>query len=277
MSGPDATNRLDAAIGLLACPVCGSQFRRVERVLQCTMRHSFDIARQGYVNLLGRKPPHNADTPDMIAARERFLSGGHYSPIRDAVVAACPPRESVIEVGAGTGYYLSGVVAARRPTGHLALDVSVAAVRRAAAAGLAAAVADTWAGLPVADACAGTVLCVFAPRNPAEFDRVLRPGGRVVVVTPQPGHLAGLRHDLGLLDIPVDKEDRLDESLAAAGLRLASRTAVRFDRTLTPHEVADLVGMGPNAFHHRSTLTDGAGGASSTIDVAVDISTFVQA
>ncbi len=240
---------IDAAVGLLACPVCGDPLSRDERVLTCRRRHSFDIARQGYVNLLQGPAPANADTAAMIAARERFLSSGAYQPIADAVLAACAGHDRIAEVGAGPGYYLGQVVASHQPSAHLALDISVPAARRAARSGLATVVADTWAGLPITGDALSAVLCVFAPRNPAEFARTLTPGGQTIVVTPGPEHLGALRHRLGLLDVPADKLDRLDHGMAQAGLGLADRTEVDYQIVLDPPLAADLVAMGPNAFH----------------------------
>lgn len=242
---------IDAAAGLLACPVCGDPLARDERVLTCRRGHSFDIARQGYVNLLQGPAPANADTTAMVAARERFLSSGAYQPIADAVLGACAGQDQVAEVGAGPGHYLSQVVAAHQPSAHLALDISVPAARRAARAGLASVVADTWAGLPITDHALAAVVCVFAPRNPAEFARTLAPGGKTLVVTPGPEHLGALRERLGLLDVPADKLDRLDKGMAQAGLGLAGRTDLDYQVVLDPPLAADLVAMGPNAFHRE--------------------------
>ncbi len=69
------TEALVRAAGWLRCPVCQSSLSYEAGSLRCPAGHSFDVAKQGYVNLLG-KPPKNADTPDMVAARERFLAGG---------------------------------------------------------------------------------------------------------------------------------------------------------------------------------------------------------
>ena len=85
---PDAAP-IDAALDLLACPVCGLPLGRHDRTLRCASGHSHDLARQGYVNLLHGAAPANADTTEMVAARQRFLDTGAYQPIRDAVVGAC--------------------------------------------------------------------------------------------------------------------------------------------------------------------------------------------
>ncbi|MCW5952010.1 MAG: hypothetical protein KIT69_07110, partial [Propionibacteriaceae bacterium] len=139
----------------------------------------------------------------------------------------------------------------------IALDVSVAAAKVAARADprIAAVVADVWAGLPVLSHTLDAVVCVFAPRNLTEFARVLVPGGRLLVLTPNPGHLAVLRERHGLLGIEPDKQQRL---LAAAteffDLRGTSRLriAVEFSAELA----GDVIAMGPNAFHSPRPSTE---------------------
>jgi len=91
------------------------------------------------------------------------------------------------------------------------------------------------------------VLCVFAPRNPAEFARVLTPGGRLVVVTPGRDHLVELRNSLGLLGIESEKLERLDRSMT--GFKLVDRQELTHPLLLPTEATRDLVAMGPNAFH----------------------------
>lgn len=248
-----------------ACPVCHLPLSHRDHVLRCADGHSFDIARQGYVNLLGRTPPANADTAEMLDARARFLAAGHYDPIADAVAAAARGTR-IAEVGAGTGFYLARVLDTHPDAEGLATDVSVAAAKRAARSHqrAAAVVADTWARLPLPDDSLDTVVCVFAPRNPAEFERVLRPGGTLVVAQPLPGHLAGLRERYGLLGVGEDKSERLAASLP--GWDVTSRERLT-DRVEIPAAVvADLIAMGPNAFHG---LPDHVEDAFLDVDVEV--------
>ena len=249
----------------LRCPVCAGSMTLDERSLRCDHGHAFDVAKQGYVNLLGHGAPQHADSAEMVAARQRFLHAGWYSPIADAVRDALSDANSVVEVGAGTGYYLAHAL--RAGATGLATDISVPACRRAAKvdARVAAVVADTWAGLPLRDACVDAVLCVFAPRNMPEFQRVLRPGGRVCVVVPNEGHLAELREAEGLLNIDGDKAERLTASLADA-----TTTRLRFPLDLDAEAATDLVGMGPNAFHQRQV----AAACATTVDVSVVVGSF---
>ena len=239
----------------LVCPHCRQPLVVADRMARCASGHSIDMARQGYLNLLGRAQGRNADTPDMVESRGRFLASGAYDPIARTLVDHLPPDASaVVEVGAGTGWYLAQALDARPDAEGLGIDVSVPAAKRLARCHprASAVVADAWQPLPLADACADVVLSVFAPRNPEEFVRILRPGGVVVTVTPRPGHLASARERLGLLEVEPDKDRRLDETLGRV-LSRGHSDAVDVDLVLSPEQLADLVGMGPNAFHDHAT------------------------
>ncbi|MFF0466758.1 putative RNA methyltransferase [Micromonospora zamorensis] len=250
----------------LRCPVCGEPLGQATdtSVLRCPRRHSFDIARQGYVNLLTGRAPHVGDTPEMVAARAEFQAAGHYDVISAALAAAAaeavarlePPAPDVgayplvVDAGAGTGRYLGAVLAALPDAVGLALDVSKPALRRAARAHprAAAALADTWQRLPVADASTAVLLNVFAPRNGAEFHRVLDPAGTLLVVTPDTDHLAELVDELDLLRVDPDKADRVTGSLGGHFTPVSSAVH-RAKLALSRREAASLVGMGPSAWH----------------------------
>ncbi|MDO5735530.1 MAG: methyltransferase domain-containing protein [Propionibacteriaceae bacterium] len=241
---------LETAAPWLRCPVCGTGLAWAGRSLVCPTGHVFDVAKQGYVNLVGHSAPSNADTVAMVAARHRFLSAGHYDHITDAVAEAVLGARRLLEVGAGTGHHLARVLD-HLPSAHgLAADISVPASRRAAKAHprMAAVVADTWAGLPLADRSVDAVLCLFAPRNPAEFQRVLADDGVVVVVLPKPDHLRELRDAHALLEVGEDKVDKLLQS-SSTHLNLVASTDVTHELELSADEATDLVAMGPNAFH----------------------------
>lgn len=269
-----------AVVGALRCSVCSKPLHAEGRSLRCGRGHSFDIAKQGYVNLLrAGVDAGTADTSEMVAARADFLATGRYAPLAELladVVETTGNPEFVVDAGAGTGYYLAGVLDRVESAWGLALDVSAPALRRAAKAHprIGAVVWNLWEPWPVADGAADVVLDVFAPRNPAEFHRVLRPDGLLAVATPGAGHLRELVTELGLLDIAGDKTDRVADSLAdhfePAGVETARHTA-----ELEADEVRRLVLMGPNAHHlHR----DGLGGkldaltGAMTVTVEFDVS-----
>ncbi|MFC3504281.1 putative RNA methyltransferase [Micromonospora krabiensis] len=246
----------------MRCPVCGEPLAEASagtaRALRCPRRHSFDVARQGYVNLLAGRAPHVGDTAEMVAARADFLAAGHYDLISAALAATAAAVTApttgayplVVDAGAGTGRHLAAVLSALPEAVGLALDVSKPALRRAARAHprAAAALADTWQRLPLADGAATLLLNVFAPRNGPEFHRVLDPAGALLVVTPAEDHLAELVGPLGLLRVDPAKEDRVAGSLGQHFTR-TDDTVHRRALTLTGPEVATLVGMGPSAWH----------------------------
>jgi 23S rRNA (guanine745-N1)-methyltransferase len=238
----------------LRCPVCGDALTDADPgTLRCGAGHAFDLARQGYANLLAGRAPAGADTAEMVAARADLLAAGHLDVITTAVVqqaTALAGEGLVVDVGAGTGHHLAAVLDALPDHHGVALDVAKAAARRAARAHprAAAVVCDVWRGLPLADGCADLVLDIFAPRNGAEFHRVLRPDGALLVVTPHHDHLAELIGPLGLLQVDPAKADRLDRSLGGHFVLSEQRT---YEQTLalSRADAARLVLMGPNAWH----------------------------
>jgi 23S rRNA (guanine745-N1)-methyltransferase len=240
--------------------VCRAALGPADRALRCPRGHSFDQARQGYVDLTAGRITHAGDSAEMVAAREALLAGGHLDPVAEAVAASAGTHEAglIVEVGAGTGHYLARALDAGPGLDGLAVDVSKPALRRAARAHprLFAVRADVWHGLPLVDRSAVAVLDVFAPRSGAEFARILRSDGTLVVATPEPDHLAELVTALGLLGVDPVKEERLAARLEPWFAPASTRT-VRYPLRLSRADAAALVGMGPSARHlDAATVAD---------------------
>ncbi len=152
--------------------------------------HSFDVAKQGYVTLApGAGLKHKGDSSEMVSARETFLSLGHFAPFVEAVTGAVQDaldanelpetaEPMLLEVGAGTGYYLAHTLDSIAEARGVGLDISPHAAKHLAKCHprVGAVVADVWERLPLQDDSIDAVSVVFAPRNPAEFQRILRPG-----------------------------------------------------------------------------------------------------
>lgn len=254
----------------LLCPVCrktltpasGEDAAAVRpRALACAEGHSFDAARQGYFNLLvGRGTAFQPDSADMVAARAAFLDAGHYRPLAAAVAGAAAaalqgPEPAVLDSGTGTGHYLRAVLdEAGGAVAAIGLDISKFALRRAAKLNPDAVnlVSDVWQQFPVADSAVDVVTVVFAPRNAAEFARVLKPSGRLIVVTPRHGHLAEIASQAGLLGIEPAKDERLADALTGH-FELLSAQDVDLALGLSPQDVANLALMGP-AGHHTDRV-----------------------
>lgn len=251
----------------LLCPVCRNRLGFSDgaaRTLVCPAGHSFDAAKQGYFNfLVGKGTVFEADTAGMVAARFDFLSAGHYRPLAAAVAERAAPALSggtarnpgtVLDAGTGTGHYLRAlldrIALDRTPASAVGLDISKFALRRAARLNPEAVnlVCDVWQPLPVADGAVDVVTVVFAPRNAGEFARVLRPGGRLIVVTPRPGHLEEVAARVGMLGIDPAKDERLAASLEGLFSALSADN-LDVPLLLAPHDITRLALMGP-AGHH---------------------------
>ncbi len=242
----------------LTCAYCGAALARRGGSVRCAAGHVFDIARPGYVSLLpaGAKVA-GGDTAAMVRARADFLAAGHFASLADelgqaasSAAAAGDAAGCVVDVGAGTGYYLAAVLDRIPERAGLALDISKFSLRRAVRAHrrIGAVRCDAWRRLPVADSAAALVLNVFAPRNGAELRRVLSPAGRLLVVTPMPDHLGELIGPLGLLTVDPRKQERLTEKLSPY-FALAARREHRVMLSLTRGAVSALAAMGPSSWH----------------------------
>lgn len=278
---------LSDVIDRLNCSVCqdGLRLSADGRSLVCPAGHAFDVAKQGYVNLLpGGVRPSTADTADMVQARAEFLGVGHFAPLAErlaeTVRTAMPDRPAagadrcVVDAGAGTGYYLGAVLDRLEAAVGIALDLSKYALRRAARSHprLGAAVCDLWRPIPVRTATADAILNVFAPRNGAEYARLLRPGGSLFVVTPTAGHLQELVGRLGLLTVDEHKRDRIAQSLGDHFATVAEESCEMALR-LGHGDVETLVGMGPSAHHISPTeLRDRIAKLPDQIDVTAAFS-----
>lgn len=255
MTGTPRHGPPDRVVAALLCPVCRDGLSGVAGSLRCDRGHAFDVARQGYVNLL-QASVGSADTAAMVADRVGFLAAGHYRPLAEAVAGLVCTDGLVVDAGAGPGYYLGAVLDRMPDATGLAMDVSPAALRRAARSHerLGAVVWDVWKRWPVRDGAADVLLNVFAPRNGPEFRRVLRPGGLLLVVTPDTDHLAELG-SAGLLTVDPRKAQRLAGTLGD-GFDQMHAERVRYPMTLDPPDLARVIGMGPAGHHERPAPPD---------------------
>lgn len=204
---------------LFRCPICAQGLDRQDSRYLCPQGHSFDRAAAGYVHLLPANKMHSKDPGDdkgMATARNRFLSGDYYAPLRDALaelaLAYAPEGADILDAGCGEGYYSAALYRALVQGGKAprmaGVDLSKHALRRAAKREKAIefAVASVY-DLPVADRQADLLVNCFSPLALEEFLRVLRPGGLYFYVVPGARHLWELKEVL--YPNPYPNEEKL--------------------------------------------------------------------
>ena len=224
--------------------------------------HSYDVARQGYVTLVGGKGlNHDGDSLEMVRSREAFLAQGYFAPFVEAVTdavgdviertAAQVEEPVVLEVGAGTGYYLAHTLDSIDGARGVGLDISVPAAKHLAKSHprTGAVVADVWERIPLRDASVHALTVVFAPRNPEEFRRVLVDGGEAVILIAGQGHLDELREPLGILGVEEGKLERMLEQAKGQLEPVADAELIEFPMQLEREAIAAQVGMSPSARH----------------------------
>ena len=240
--------------------MCRQPLIRDARAARCGSGHSFDVAREGYVNLLLPQQRHSRDpgySQAMIAGRREFFGTGHYERLADEIaglVRSClpPPGTSpvVIDAGCGEGYYLRRLrhaLAGPEPRAgavRCGLDISRHAVRAAARRDPEGvyAVAGSYQ-MPVLAGRADVLLSHFSPVSADDFRRVVRPGGMVLVGGPGPEHLYSLKELI--YDTPA-RHEPAEPLTSQDGFDLAGRYQIRYRIALHGHgQIASLLAMTP--------------------------------
>jgi len=284
----------------LACPLDGEPLQRKDNAWTCPQGHSFDVARQGYVNLLPvqkKKSRDPGDSKAMVVARQTFLAAGFYQPIADAVATALldgvgagtlngsdfgsgfdiEPALSCLDAGCGEGYYLRQLAThAKSHTSRslelLGLDISKWAVQSAARQDKNMAwVVGNNANLPVLSGSLDRVLCMFGFPVYAEFHRVLKPGGRLIMAETGADHLRELREII----YPVVKEGRIEQNQVPEGFGLVKSERVRFS-VLIPNaeQIGNLLVMTPHLYRASADGVKKAEALAAlrvTVDVGVRV------
>jgi len=186
---------------MLICTVrdCGLPLRRETRRVVCGRGHAFDIARSGYINLLqpqDRRSRQPGDSAAAVSARRRIHDRGVTEPLLNGVLAIAKPeqQDAILDAGCGEGYFL-GSIAERTGCSAHGIDISIAAADAAAKryAHCEWIVANADRQIPYADFSFSLLLSITGRVNPTEFQRVLKPNGRLLIAVPSPDDLIELR------------------------------------------------------------------------------------
>lgn len=240
------------------CPLCHQPLAQVKHSYVCPQRHQFDVAKEGYVNLMPvqhKRSRDPGDSPEMMQARRAFLDAGHYQPLRGAIIQQLTTRlassaTSILDIGCGEGYYTHAFADALPALQTYGLDVAKNAIKAAAKrySQVMFCVASSHR-LPFADASQDAIVRIYAPCKAEELARVVKPGGWVITATPGPRHLMelkGLIYDEVRLHAP--HSERID------GFSLQESIELAYTMTLSGPEAVALLQMTPFAWRAKAEV-----------------------
>lgn len=197
---------------MLICPACGRPLTKADGRYYCQQGHSFDIAKEGYVNLLRTNKSGDRIGDDKLSARSRrdFLNKGYYAALKDELCRIFADRQgNVLDICCGEGYYTAAL--GENPALHMfGFDISREMVRLAAKRGNGTYFVANMASIPVEDGSMDHAVHLFAPFQERSFSRVLKPGGHLYTVVPGRYHLWELKQTL--YEAPYENDEKLPDT-----------------------------------------------------------------
>lgn len=245
-----------------ACPICQENLTLLETNFKCCNRHSFDLAKFGYVNLAPQiKQSANYDKEN-FQNRQQILEAGFYQAILDAVsdlLASSKTTTTILDIGCGEGFYSRKLQESHSEKTFYAFDISKDSVQIAAKSEPNWAV--NWfvgdlARLPIKDANMDILLDIFSPANYGEFRRVLSKDGILIKVIPTENHLKEIRQRVQdqLTNKEYSNQD-IKEHFQEHFTILSSQTA-SLTKTITAEQLQALLSMTPLLFHVDQSKID---------------------
>lgn len=230
------------------CPNCKQPLVENGSCASCENGHCYDKAKEGYYHLLSKHSKAPGDNIEMVRARRDFLDEEFYLPLAEQIANVINEHFSepitLLDAGVGTGFYLSKIINSRNNTQdvYLAVDVSKHAVKIASKRNKQAqcAVASVYS-LPIADNSVDVVVCVFSPFAMAEYERVLKSGGLLIIAYPHDNHLIELRNALyenvrsNETVLPQNSFENLEEKQVCYEFLLENSNAICDLLTMTPY------------------------------------------
>ena len=250
----------------LACPIDKLELIKKEGCYRCANGHCYDIAKQGYVNLLPvqhKKSKDPGDSKAMVLARSRFLDADFYQPIADALSNIIlknlndSPSPCILDAGCGEGYYLDRIInhiktlASDKQISFLGMDISKPAILAASKRNkLASWVVGSNSQPPFLGQSIELIFSVFGFHSFNGFKHVLKPGGKVILVVPGEQHLQELRAII--YAEPASEKSRV-ETKHDSDYQLLETQTLKFEINLNTNEqILDLLGMTPHLFRANS-------------------------
>ena len=264
-----------ATASAFACPICQANLTLVETSLKCSNRHSFDLAKFGYVNLTPQiKQSANYDKEN-FQNRQEILEAGFYQAILEGIsdlLATKPSAKTVLDIGCGEGFYSRKLQESHSDKTFYAFDISKDSVQIAAKSEPNWAV--NWfvgdlARLPIKDASMDILLDIFSPANYGEFRRVLSKDGILIKVIPTENHLKEIRQ---MVQDQLTKKDYSNQDIKEhfqEHFRIQSSQIASLTKPISAEQRQALLAMTPLLFHVDHTKIDWSQLTEITIEAEI--------
>lgn len=264
-----------ASATAFACPICRENLTLVETSLKCCNRHSFDLAKFGYVNLVPQiKQSANYDKEN-FQNRQQILEAGFYRAILEGVsdlLAANPSAKTVLDIGCGEGFYSRKLQESHSKKTFYAFDISKDSVQ------IAAKSEPNWsvnwfvgdlARLPIKDASMDILLDIFSPANYGEFRRVLSKDGILIKVIPTENHLKEIRQKVQDQLTNKDYSNQDIKNHFQEHFTILSNQTASLTKTITAEQLQALLSMTPLLFHIDQSKIDWSQLTEITIEAEI--------
>ena len=264
-----------ATASAFACPICQENLTLVETSLKCSNRHSFDLAKFGYVNLTPQiKQSANYDKEN-FQNRQEILEAGFYQAILDAVsdlLTSLKTATTILDIGCGEGFYSRKLQESHPDKTFYAFDISKDSVQIAAKSEANWAV--NWfvgdlARLPIKDASMDILLDIFSPANYGEFRRVLSKDGILIKVIPTENHLKEIRQMVQDLLTKKDYSNQDIKEHFQEHFSIQSRQTASLTKPITAQQRQSLLAMTPLLFHVDQSKIDWSQLTEITIEAEI--------
>ena len=264
-----------ATASAFSCPICQENLTLIESSLKCDHRHSFDLAKFGYVNLAPQiKQSANYDKEN-FQNRQQILEAGFYQAILEGIsdiLATKPSAKTVLDIGCGEGFYSRKLQESHPDKTFYAFDISKDSVQ------IAAKSEPNWsvnwfvgdlARLPIKDASMDILLDIFSPANYGEFRRILSQNGILMKVIPTENHLKEIRQ---IVQDQLTKKDYSNQDIKEhfqEHFRIQSSQIASLNKSVTAEQRQALLSMTPLLFHVDQSKIDWSQLTEITIEAEI--------
>ena len=264
-----------ASATAFACPICQENLALVENSLKCNNRHSFDLAKFGYVNLAPQiKQSANYDKEN-FQNRQQILEAGFYQAILEAISDLLSNSEStktILDIGCGEGFYSRKLQESHSDKTFYAFDISKESIQISAKSEPNWAV--NWfvgdlARLPIKDASMDILLDIFSPANYGEFTRVLKENGLLIKVIPTKNHLKEIRQKVQDQLTNKDYSNQDIKNHFQEHFTILSSQTASLTKTITAEQLQALLSMTPLLFHVDQSKIDWSQLTEITIEAEI--------